>query len=466
VVVQVREPVDRFVDPVDENIGAESSRICFRMLSIVAYRPSLDVRDMSHGKCLTMSAMTKSRQIDCSSPTVVDLFCGAGGLSSGFTAAGLTVLKAIDHNASAVETYARNLGHHVESTEIVEDMTLPKSTIIAGGPPCQGFSSAGMRRTGDQRNTLVTAFAKIVVRHRPLAFVFENVEGFLTGEDGARVLDLLGPLIGAGYQIHLRKVNVANFGVPQHRKRVIGIGGLHWAPSFPKPTHVAYGAPGADLVGGDLPRTPTVSVAIRTLPRDPRGTPQGHTASTLTGEELARVRLLKQGQTMRDLPRELWHESFSRRANRRVMDGTPTERRGGAPSGLRRLCADEPSKAITSFAQREFVHPTENRFLTLRECARIQTFRDDFEFLGRQADQALLIGNAVPPTFAQQIGKHLVALLRAGVTQREGAGRLLSFVPTMSSGMSPALQRITSLVRATFSNDSGSVREEQCHLWE
>lgn len=401
--------------------------------------------------------------------SVVDLFCGAGGLSLGLKAAGFRGLKSIDHSPSAVETYTRNLGAHVEARAITHDIALPSATVIAGGPPCQGFSSAGMRRTGDDRNTLVTVFATIVARQKPLAFLFENVEGFLTGEDGSRVIDLLGPLIDAGYHIHLRKVNVANFGVPQHRKRVIAIGGLRWTPTFPQPTHAAFGAPGATLVTGNLPPTPTVSDALRGLPAAAMsvpGTPQGHFSPALTSDDMKRVHGLKQGQTMRDLPPDLWHESFGRRAYRRVMDGTPTERRGGAPHGLRRLYAAEPSKAITSFARNEFIHPTEDRFLTLRECARIQTFPDDFEFFGRLSDQALQIGNAVPPLFAEQVAKHLAAELRAGVEQSAGPGQLLSFVPTMSSGMSPALQRITTMVRSTFLAHANTKQAEgQLQLW-
>ncbi len=385
--------------------------------------------------------------------TVVDLFCGAGGMSCGFREAGFRVLRSIDHNTRAVETYEHNLGPHVENAEIAEDTPLPSATVIAGGPPCQGFSSAGMRRAGDRRNTLVTVFAKIVAREKPLAFVFENVEGFLTGEEGGRVLDLLGPLVAVGYQIHLRKVNVANYGVPQHRKRVIAIGGLGWSPQFPAPTHAAFGAPGAALLTGNLPRTPTVGSVLAGLPEASEtapGTPSGHFAARLKDDDLTRVQGLKAGQTMRDLPPELWHASFERRAYRRVMDGTPTERRGGAPSGIRRLHADQPSKAITSFARNEFVHPTQDRFLTLRECARIQTFPDDFVFAGSAADQALLIGNAVPPAFAEQIGRQLAEQMRAGVEQRGGAGCLLSFVPTMSSGMSPALRRTTEAVQKMF----------------
>ena len=148
---------------------------------------------------------------------------------------------------------------------------------------------------------------------------------------------------------------------------------------------------------------------------------------------------MKPGQTMRDLPKELWHDSYCRRAYRRVMDGTPTERRGGAPAGIRRLMPDAPSKAITGGALSEFLHPSEDRNLTLRECARIQTFPDDFAFRGTCAEQAQLIGNAVPPLLAAAIARSLAADLRAA-KPNEGKGQLLSFVPTLSKGMSPILE--------------------------
>src|SRR5207248_2363478 len=203
-------------------------------------------------------------------------------------------------------------------------------------------------------------FADIVARLQPMAFVFENVEGFLTGEDGAWVLDLLVPLIAGGYRIHLQKVNAANFGVPQHRKRTIAIGGIGWDPSFPMPTHTAYGAPGAHLATRQLPPTPTLTEALLGLPPPSTvepGYPADHYYRPLRGIELERASVLRPGQTMRDLPQRLWHDSYSRRALRRVMDGTPTEHRGGAPAGIRRLCPDEPSKAITGGARSEFIHP-------------------------------------------------------------------------------------------------------------
>ncbi len=116
------------------------------------------------------------------------------------------------------------------------------------------------------------------------------------------------------------------------------------------------------------------------------------------------------GQTMKDLPEHLQHESFRRRAFRRVMDGTPVERRGGAPSGLKRLFADEPSLTITSAATREFVHPTEDRLLTLRECARLQTFPDSFVFAGSAASRIQQIGNAIPPMLARTVAEQTPSL--------------------------------------------------------
>lgn len=125
-------------------------------------------------------------------PVIVDLFGGAGGLSLGLSRAGFKVALALDHFKAVVATHKNNTGAEVRDEEITESTELPKTTVIVGGPPCLGFSSAGQRRVGDQRNTLVSVFASLIVRDRPRAFVFENVEGFLTGEDGERVLAKFG----------------------------------------------------------------------------------------------------------------------------------------------------------------------------------------------------------------------------------------------------------------------------------
>jgi DNA (cytosine-5)-methyltransferase 1 len=163
------------------------------------------------------------------------------------------------------------------------------------------------------------------------------------------------------------------------------------------------------------------------------------------------LELLKPGQTMKDLPPELWHESFRRRANRRVSDGTPTEKRGGAPSGLKRLRGSLQALTITGAASREFIHPRENRPLTIRECARIQSFPDRYQWVGNSASVIQQIGNAVPPLAASTLAQHLLRvegsfgsdLAPLGATGKPG---LLGFVLTEASGMSPALKTTEALL--------------------
>jgi len=385
--------------------------------------------------------------------TAVDLFCGAGGLGLGLEAAGFEVVEAVEKWRPAVDTYNTRFRRGAREAALDWDTALPDADLYAGGPPCQGFSSAGRRKPGDARNTLVAVFAHLVALRRPQAFIFENVEGFLTGDQGRWVLDLLSPLVAAGYCISVRKVNAANFGVPQHRKRVLVVGGLGWSPGLPAPTHLAFGAPGALNVAEGCPRTPTVAQALAGLPAaSNNGDPallSDHVIKPPSPADLRRIRALEPGQTMKDLSEELWHETYRRRAYRRVKDGTPTERRGGAPAGLRRLCPDQPSKAITSGAPSELVHPTEDRTLTLRECARLQTFPDDFVFAGTKSQRALQIGNAVPPRLATAVAAHVYASMSSGGCEQAVPG-IYEFTPTSSTGMSPALHRTVDLVCSTL----------------
>lgn len=397
-------------------------------------------------------------------PKLVDLFCGSGGMTVGLIAAGFDSVQAYDNWPAAVATFRRNIGNHVGEIDLAESPTLPVCDVIAGGPPCQGFSSAGRRNADDQRNSLVRSFASIIADHRPKAFIFENVEGFLTTGRGSYVRDLLEPLLAAGYFIHLRKINAANFGVPQHRKRVLAIGGLGFDPGFPAWTHRAFGAPGAHLAASGHPPTPTLRDAIGDLPEAataPPGSIPDHWCRPLSGADLQRAMLLAPGQTMRDLPEEMWHDSYRRRALRRVMDGMPAEKRGGAPAGVRRLRDDEPCKAITGGSLRDFIHPSKHRTLTVREAARIQTYPDSFEFEGNQADRIQMIGNSVPVKLANIIGMHLLDRLPGSIAKSPGGGELLSFVPTLSAGMSPALADTCRLVESEF----GVRLREEPLLW-
>ena len=394
-------------------------------------------------------------------PTVVDLFCGAGGLTIGFEDAGLNVAVASDIWHPTAETHRANFPsvpfletdiREVSPEDIRRYCGGSAPDVVAGGPPCQGFSSAGARSDSDARNTLVGYYANLAVELEPSVIVFENVEGFLTAGGGAFVTDLLDPLIGAGYSVRLEKLNVAHFGVPQLRKRVIAIATKGRTPAHLEPSHSASGAPGVWRRGVGLPYTSTVADALNYMVADS----SDKLSESRESSEIERKRIeaLKPGQTMRDLDPSLHHASFARRANRRVADGMPTEKRGGAPAGLRRLIADEPSKAITSAAVREFVHPTADRMITLREAAILQTFPADFQFIGTRSEIATMIGNAIPPAFAAALGSAVLETLRQ--PQGESRGQLTDFIVTHADAMSPALAKTVSLVNQRYSTVSAT----------
>ncbi|MCY3926622.1 MAG: DNA cytosine methyltransferase [bacterium] len=394
----------------------------------------------------------------------IDLFAGAGGLTLGLQWAGFDALLANDNWLPAVDTLKRNFRNtdvlcedirNLSAADILARTDGVTPLLVAGGPPCQGFTSAGARRASDARNSLTGDFTRLVAELRPKWFLFENVEGFLTMSGGDFVVELLDGVLEAGYTVRLRKVNVANYGVPQLRKRVIAIGSLGSDPGFPHPSHHAFGSPGAQIESTiGLPPTPTVADALEQLsepaPVEHDETIQGHIMPRVSESDLLRFQLLKPGQTMRDLPDNLQHRSYAKRANRRVADGMPTERRGGAPAGLRRLRADEPARAITSAAIREFLHPLKNRSLTLRECARLQGFPDRFAFVGNRSEQATLVGNAIPPSFGRVLGLWIAERCQSSGAGPEPASQLLEFHPTNSTGMSPTLRRIVDRIHARY----------------
>lgn len=387
---------------------------------------------------------------------LIDLFCGAGGLATGFSHIGFETALASDIWKPAVETYVANYpGHRFIRSDVRDIQTIAAFAaaisrhplVVAGGPPCQGFSSAGARKTTDERNTLVGYFAQLAASISPEIIVFENVEGFLTLDGGKYVVDLLKPLIEAGYRVRLEKHNVANFGVPQFRKRVIGIAAKGRHPLALHPITSAQGMPGANLVGAGLPRVQGVLEYLDSFQLegdDPLNAP-----GNLSENDQQRIGHIGQGQTMRDLPPELQHSSWNGRANRRVKDGTPSDRRGGAPTGMRRLIADQPSKAITSAATREFIHPVLNRFLTQREAALLQTFPPEYRFVGNRSEINTLIGNAIPPKFAESIGQCVAATLEEPVDDKL-LGGIDALTLTNSTGLSPALKRTLTLVNNTF----------------
>jgi DNA (cytosine-5)-methyltransferase 1 len=173
-----------------------------------------------------------------------------------------------------------------------------------------------------------------------------------------------------------------------------------------------------------------------------------------------RIEYLEPGQSMQDLPEELQHDSFDRRSSRRVKDGTPTEKRGGAPSGLKRLEPNEPGLTITGGSHSEFVHPEQDRFLTLRECARIQSFPDWFEFRGSKASKQQQVGNAIPPLIAEKLANHFGQIIdkNNGMSYGDAEGKLLGFHLTKANSRSPALDRTHKMLRKLKMESTSQVK--------
>ena len=468
------------LDPAGVQGAAPSSPATRRPLGIAV----LDCSNRSSATSAGTSPGTGTIYSMSNEHLVLSLFSGAGGFSHGFSRAGLKPLFGAEINKDACQSYELNIGspcHQVDlgtiEPRLFKEMAGGKRPfVIIGGPPCQGFSTAGPRNAKDPRNQLIFNYLATVEELDPQWFIFENVEGLLTSGGGQDLTRLVREFIRLGYSIRLQKVNLAAYGVPQTRKRVLIIGnrvGINF--DFP-PESFSYDS-GKAKKASSLPLAPTLDEALAGLGqaatekdavagyigREPvnsydaamregnhiRGVTQHFQAPTVA--DRMQLELLKPGQTMKDLPPELWHESFRRRANRRVSDGTPTEKRGGAPSGLKRLRGSLQALTITGAASREFIHPRENRPLTIRECARIQSFPDRYQWVGNSASVIQQIGNAVPPLAASTLAQHLLRvegsfgsdLAPLGATGKPG---LLGFVLTEASGMSPALKTTEALL--------------------
>jgi DNA (cytosine-5)-methyltransferase 1 len=421
-------------------------------------------------------------------PTAISLFAGAGGCSLGFELAGYDIRYATDIDRDAVETYRLNFpGTPCEAADIrdIEGEDLLRKTglavgsldILLGGPPCQGFSSAGAKSAADPRNALLAHYVRILGEVKPKWFIMENVEGLLTNAAGQHVAGAVRAFLEIGYSVNLEKIYAQGYGVPQRRKRVLIVGN-RLGHQFEFPPHSTFfagsifrkGEQTFDSATGDLPAATTRAGESLGYDLPPRTGLQAwlregcveltdHYAAPLAGLQAVRAKRLRPGQTMRHLPAHLQHPSFVKRAFRRVMDGTPTERRGGAPSGLKRLIADEPSLTITGAATREFVHPNHDRPLTLRECARLQTFPDRFAFHGNFASRIKQIGNAIPPLLAETMGARIRESYGFQPARPAAPHPRLAFRLTQSEGMSPALARTQRMLSRL-----GGVEAEQMEL--
>jgi DNA (cytosine-5)-methyltransferase 1 len=326
-------------------------------------------------------------------PTYIDLFSGAGGFSLGFEQRGFQHLFAVDIEASFCETYRFNFPKHhliqdnitkLSAEQIAELVQQKNVDVVIGGPPCQGFSIAGnigRKFTEDPRNQLFREFARVVEIVQPKYFVMENVARLFThnkGETRQEVIDLFEKM---GYFVECKILNSADFGVAQVRKRVIFIGNRQSKYiEFPSKT---------------VANPVTVKAVLEAYPPLQSGETSSvpnHFAMNHSEQMLHKMSFVKDGGTRADIPEGIRPQS-------------------GDVRKYIRYRSDEPAVCVTG-DMRKIFHYSQNRALTVRELAKLQSFPDSFIFQGNAISQQQQVGNSVPPLMAEAIASSILNMLR------------------------------------------------------
>ncbi|MHB1697426.1 MAG: DNA cytosine methyltransferase [bacterium] len=340
-------------------------------------------------------------------PTVIDLFAGVGGMSLGFEMAGFDVVLANEYNESIAKAYMLN---HPNTKMIISDIrSLPveeifagyrgKIDVVVGGPPCQGFSQKGQRKTiNDYRNFLFKYFIAVVDYLRPQYFVMENVPNLLTAENMYFKNEILSLFEEKGYSLKADTLNAADYGVPQNRKRAFIIGKQdEYAPAMPKPYN--YGVSTWDAISDlayldsgegnecDVYRHPPQSKYQRVL-RASSDRLFNHKSTRHSDLAIERLKMIPPNSGKEVLPKEHLTKS--------IYSGTWTRMRKDEISVTITTRFDTPSSG-------KFTHPYLHRAITVREAARIQSFPDTFRFIGTKGSQMKQVGNAVPPLLAKAV---------------------------------------------------------------
>ena len=354
---------------------------------------------------------------------VLDLFCGAGGLSLGFKMANYDIVGGIDFDQEALDTHKLNFkdGFHFcgDISELDDEFVLEnfdgKVDVIIGGPPCQGFSVANMQQKDiecDDRNKLFYEFIRFVKLLKPKAFVMENVPQILTKDKGhvkEVMMDVMGDL---GYNVNVKVLVASDYGVPQRRRRAFFVGiskELNQTFDFDfieKKPIVTVGDAISDLYDFDeefksltvedeldLDVNP-ISDYQKLMRKDSDGKVYNHNIRYPKDIVQKRMEYVPEGGNWQDVPDELWD----------------TIRNNRHSSAYRRLNSQDVSVTIDT-GHMNYFHPKYNRVPTVRESARIQSFPDVFIFTGGQGAQFRQVGNAVPPLLSCQIAKTLKAYL-------------------------------------------------------
>jgi DNA (cytosine-5)-methyltransferase 1 len=337
--------------------------------------------------------------------TAIDLFSGAGGLHLGFERAGINVKLCIDNDILVKRTHLRNYPHipfidkdinFVQPNEIKTILKDETIDIIVGGPPCQGFSTIGKRVSSnpekrtqkDPRNKLVLTYAKLIRELKPKFIVMENVKGILTKDKGSYLKNVLNEFTKAGYNVSYRLINMADYGVPQIRERVIILGNRLGLPiEFPKPDH-------SDNPDTGLPPWVVCWEVLADLEKLDDLPEFNHVALKHTEKIIARYNLISEGGRLPEnaLPSELFRRNFG--------------------NTYKRLSRTRPALTMVPGNDAFPIHPTLARSLTVREAARIQTFPDNIIFEGNRRQQGHQVGNAVPPLFSEKLAKFIIKQLK------------------------------------------------------
>ncbi|MBE6422834.1 DNA cytosine methyltransferase [Succinivibrio dextrinosolvens] len=378
------------------------------------------------------SFILKKRKDSEKSLQMVDLFCGAGGLSLGFSQEGFTTALANDIEPCCVDTYAHNhpetprdhivLGDIRKVTDHLEGLIKDKSIdIVVGGPPCQGFSMANRQRLiDDPRNHLYKSYVDIVNRIKPKFFVMENVKGMLSVADQVKE-----DFRNIGYSVECHVLNAKDFGVPQNRERLIYIGNrLHidneqifneiFNQSENIKKHVL-----ADAIYG---LRPLQASRLKNSTESGSDTSGYIIESDNVKESNEYIKLINQGNQYplvfnhkarynNDRDIEIYGRMYQgdKSDDPKIADIMPYKRRNGIfKDKYFKLEENKVSKTITAhmkFDCNMYIHPTQARGLTPREAARIQSYPDDYFFRGPYTKTYMQIGNSVPPLLGRALAK-------------------------------------------------------------
>ena len=329
------------------------------------------------------SKMKKSR-----SPTYVDLFSGAGGASLGFQICGFENIFSIDCDANSCKTYRQNMPHHTLIEDKIENLTklniekIAKNKnvdVIIGGTPCQGFSMAGnigRQFLDDPRNHLFKEFVRLISILKPKFLVMENVARLYTHNQGNTRQQIIQLLTNLGYDVDCKIVNTHNYAIPQIRRRILIMGNrLGLENKFPK--FIKNNSVNIKNTISSLPRLS--SGMVSKIPN--------HIAMNHSEQMMKKMSFIPDGGDRYDIPKRF-----------RPCSGDVRK--------YIRYKSDQPSVCVTG-DMRKIFHYSQNRALTVRELARIQSFPDNFIFSGPSISQQQQVGNAIPPKLAYLIAQTL-----------------------------------------------------------